>query len=85
MAKYQTQVLLERAHAAKDLDKARALAEKAEESRFEELKDLLVPELAEIRNAQSEMLEQSERAAVDLAETVLGQTGDGGGDDSGQR
>lgn len=79
MAKYQTQVLLERAHAAKDLDKARALAEKAEVSRFQELREFLGQELGEIRKAQTEILEQSERAAVDLAETVLDRTSERAG------
>ena len=52
----------------------RALADKAEASRFQQLDDFLREELSEIRRLQREQLEQSEVAAVDLATTVLGET-----------
>jgi uncharacterized membrane protein YcjF (UPF0283 family) len=74
MTRYRLQVALESGRAAKELEKTRALADSAEESRFQELHDYLRGELGEIRQLQQEQLEQSELAAVGLAETVLGET-----------
>jgi hypothetical protein len=74
MARYQVQLAVERSRAAKELEKVRALADKAEESRFEKLGAYLREELGEIRRLQQEQLEQSEAAAVDLAATVLEET-----------
>ena len=74
LAQTETKNLLEASKANKQLEKARALAEKAEASRFSELQELLTGELTEIKEMQKELLAQSEAAAVDLAETVLGET-----------
>jgi uncharacterized integral membrane protein len=76
LGQIKTKSLLEASRSSKQLEKARALAEKAESSRFAELHQLLETELTEIKSLQREMLTQSETAAVDLAETVLGETED---------
>ena len=73
MARYHVQFLLETSKAAKELQKLRGLAERAEESRLEGLREYLTLELGEIRRLQQEQLEQSEAAAVNLAETLFGE------------
>lgn len=74
MAHFHTTLMLETGRAAKELEKVRALADRAEESRFQELREYLEAELMEIRRLQDQQIQQAEAAAVDLAETVLGET-----------
>lgn len=73
VARYHMQLLMETSRTAKELEKVRSLAERAEESRLQELREYLAEELGEIRRLQQEQLEQSEAAAVDLAETLFGE------------